>query len=466
MNGKEFAVVWFIIISAAAQNNTWAANISSIDRFNDEGRLNMYLRAARIDTQGANKLIENLRGQLPDDGHFGGTAIGAIVDYNSPYYGGLLGFDVSLYSVAPIESQPNSQGLLDDRNGHNEGFSKVGQGYLKLRHQGEKWSADLQAGRGRFDAGTIETLDSRVVPETYRGARSHLVFSDVGVGSLPGKLVFESAYVDEASPRNRGEFSRLRSEAGEIIDNVFTYGVNYNIKAVELGYVYGVAKDFNQNVGYNLIARLPLGKEYGVLFDASHYRFKRAGDIWDKDLAKGKAAYDDHATWTNLNIGFKADPLLFGISYAKANAKLSNGKLGYAYFYHGDDVSGATDVWTRSGNDFNNDGEKTWQFAVEYNLSRYSVFGVPLRGLKAMALFKRGGFDAKDPFSKRVVDVEERQNEYRIYYRFDEDRHSGLSVGLVYTDYKIDQDFVTLISAQPDNVLTGKELRTYIDYAF
>jgi hypothetical protein len=80
MNSKEFAVVWFIVISAAAQNNTWAANISSVNRFNDEGRLNVYLRAARIDTQGSNKLIEGLRGELPDNGHFGGTAMGAIVD--------------------------------------------------------------------------------------------------------------------------------------------------------------------------------------------------------------------------------------------------------------------------------------------------------------------------------------------------------------------------------------------------
>lgn len=466
MNTKECVTVWSVLICAAACHDARAANISAVNRFKDEDRLNVYLRAVHIDTQAKNNLIENRLGGLPAGGHFGGTAVGAIVDYNSKYYADVIGFDASLYGVAPIESQDSSQELLDDRHGHNEGFFKVGQSYLKVRHLDETWSADMQLGRGRFDAGTIESLDTRVVPETYQGARSHLTFTDVGIGPLPGKLVLESAFIDQASPRDRGEFIHLRSEGKAPIDNVYTYGINYNLKALEFGYVRGVAKDYNENTGYTFIARMPLGKQYAAILDVSHYRFKRAGAVWDQDWRSGHAAYDDHASWTNLNVGFRAGKLLAGISYAKANAKLSNGKLGYAYFYHGADVSGASNVWTRSGNDFNNDGEHAWQLAAEYDLAGLSLFGVPLEGFKAAALFKRGTFDAQNPFDQRVANVKERQNEYRLYYRFDEEHRSGLSVGIIYTDYHINEDFVAVISAQPDNVLTGKELRTYIDYAF
>jgi hypothetical protein len=37
---------------------------------------------------------------------------------------------------------------------------------------------------------------------------------------------------------------------------------------------------------------------------------------------------------------------------------------------------------------------------------------------------------------------------------------------LIYINYRIDQDFVALVSAQPDNVVSGSEARVYLDYAF
>lgn len=446
--------------------STMAANISSVDRFKDQGRLNVYLRSVTIDTRVQNKLLKGLFGEIPGGDRYGGTAVGSIVDYNSKYLGGIIGFDGSLYGVAPIDSRNDSQELLDDRHGHNEGFFKLGQGYLKLRYEQETWDADMQIGRGRLDAGTLETLDTRVVPETYRGARSHLNFRELGIGPLPGVLSLEAAVIDQASPRDRGEFMHIKSESGETIDSVRTYAISYDLKAVGFSFARGVAENYNQNDRYKFIVRIPLGEDLGAVIDSQFYRFKKAGAVWDKDRAAGDAAYDDHATWANINLGFKADRLRFGISFSKTNANLSGGRLGFAYFDHGNNVSGAADVWTRSGNDFNNDDEKTWQIAAEYDLSGLQLFGVSLDGFKAATLFKRGTFDATNPLNGRTSNVTERQNEYRFYYRFDDEHNSGLSVGLVYTDYRISEDFVSLISAQASNVTTGQELRTYIDYAF
>lgn len=51
-------------------------------------------------------------------------------------------------------------------------------------------------------------------------------------------------------------------------------------------------------------------------------------------------------------------------------------------------------------------------------------------------------------------------------YRFNEPNYQGLSAGLIFTRYWINEDFVALVSAQPNNVVNGKEVRVYLDYSF
>jgi hypothetical protein len=460
------AVAMTLLSTLFVSEVCFSATISNPDRFQHEGKLNAYLRAMYINTRISNDLIEDRFGGFPDGAELGGTGIGAILDYNSSYWAGVVGFDASLYGVAMIDSKDNGRDLFDDSDGTNGGFAKVGQGYFKLRYEGAGWNADSQIGRGRFDAGTLVTLDTRIVPGSYQGGRAHLNFTEMGIGPLPGTLGFETAYINRTSPRDREEFEHLLSQTGEEIKDLYTYGINYDLKAIELGYAHGVARDFNENTRYGLTLKAPLGDKAGVILDTQYYVFKKAGRIWQRDWEAGEAAYDDDATWLNINVGLLLDKLRLGVSFSETNAKLSNGQLGYAYFDHGDNVDGRMDAWTRSGNDFNNDGERTWQLGAEYDLSGHSLLGASLDGFKVMSIYKQGTFDATDPFSGRRTDVVERQNEYRLYYRFDEKEYAGLSVGLIYINYRIDQDFVAIVSAQPDNVVSGSEARVYLDYAF
>lgn len=443
-----------------------SATISNPDRFQHEGKLNAYLRSMYINTRISNDLIEDRFGGFPDGAELGGTGVGAILDYNSSYWAGVAGFDASLYGVAMIDSKDNGRDLFDDTDGTNGGFAKVGQSYFKLRYEGDGWNTDSQIGRGRFDAGTLVTLDTRIVPGSYQGGRVHLNFTEMGIGPLPGTLGFETAYINRTSPRDREHFEHLLSQSGEEIKDLYTYGVKYDLKAIELSYDHGVSRDFNENTRYGLTLQAPLGKRAGVVLDTQYYRFEKAGPIWERDWSAGQAAYDDKASWLNINLGLLLDKVRLGVSFSETKARLSNGQLGYAYFDHADNVDGRMDAWTRSGNDFNNDGERTWQVGAEYDLSGLSLFGASLDGFKAMAIYKQGDFDAGNPLSGQRTDVRERQKEYRVYYRFDEKEYSGLSVGVIYIDYRINEDFVALVSAQPDNVVSGSEARVYLDYAF
>lgn len=454
------------VVAFGIQGQVIASNIHDYDRTNNDGRFNLYLRAVHIDTRIENKLIEDNFGGFPFGDRLGGTALGLVADFNSGYWRDSIGFDASVYGVAKLDARPEDRDLFDDTSGSNKGFAKLGQANLKLRQGGENWNAGLQAGRGRFDAGTVVTLDTRAVPGSLQGARGQLQVRGLDIGPLPGVLNVNGAYINRVSPRDREDFEKILSASGAEIDDIRTVGVGYDAKLFAVNFAKGVAEDFNRNTSYGLTLRAPIGDRGGAIFETQYYDFRRDGDIWDRDWLAGDAGYDDKANWLNLNLGLQIDRLSLGLSYSKTRAELTNGQLGYAYFDHGENVDGLMDAWTRSGNDFNNDGEKTWQVAGKYDLSAHSIAGVPLDGFNVMALFKRGKFDATNPFTSVDTQVQESQAEYRLNYRFEERDYQGLSVGLIYTRYWINEDFVALVSAQPNNVVNGKELRLYVDYAF
>ncbi|AFT71355.1 hypothetical protein B5T_03088 [Alloalcanivorax dieselolei B5] len=458
------AIVSTLVLGVPTQ--TLAVSINDYDRTGNEGEFNVYMRAVHIDTRIENDLMDDLFGGIPIGDRLGGTALGVVADYKSGYWLDSIGFDASVYGVAKLDARPEDRDLFDDTSGDNEGFGKLGQANLKFLHGGNNWVGAFQVGRGRFDAGTVVTKDTRAVPSSYQGARGQMRIEGLDIGPLPGVLSFDAAYINRTSPRDRKDFEKILSESGEEIKDIRTFGVEYDARLFALKFARGVAEDFNQNTSYGLTLRAPIGESGGAIFETQYYDFRREGAAWDRDWEAGDAAYDDKASWLNLNLGLEIGRWGLGLSYSKADAELSNGMLGYAYFDHGQNASGLMDAWTRSGNDFNNDGEKAWQIGGQYKFDGYSIAGMPLDGFNAMVLFKRGKFDATNPLSGVNAEVQESQLEYRLNYRFDEPDHEGLAVGLLYTRYWIDEDFVALVSAQPDNVLNGEEVRVYIDYAF
>ncbi|VVM79582.1 hypothetical protein PS645_02195 [Pseudomonas fluorescens] len=466
MKNKNAKLAVLSVALLGAHPSVIASTIHDSNRTHNAGKFNLYLRAIHIDTRIKNDLIEKDFGGFPTGDRLGGTALGIIADYNSGYWQDSIGFDTSLYGAAQIDARPEDRDLLDDTSGDNRSFAKLGQAYVKLRRGGENWTAGLQVGRGRFDAGTVVTSDTRAVPASLQGARGQLLVEGLDIGPLPGVLFIDGAYINGASPRDREDFDKILSESGAGIDTIKTYSIGYDAKLFALKYSRGVAKDFNKNSSYGLTLRAPIGERGGAILESYYYDLRAAGNVWDRDWAAGDAGFDDKASWLNINLGLEIDNWSGGISYSNTKAELTNGKLGYAYFDHGDNVDGSLEAWTRSGSDFNNDGEETWQVAAKYDFKGNSLGGVPLDGFNFTALFKRGKFDATNPFTGAGSDIQENEVGYLLNYRFDEPDYQGLSVGVLFTRYWINEDFVALVSAQPENVVSGKDLRVYLDYAF
>ncbi len=465
MNTKSTLAMVFSAVALGGISPALASDIHDDDRADNSSKLDFYLRAVLIDTRLENEIIEQNFGGFSFGNELGGTALGLVADYNSGYWNN-IGFDASLYGVAKIDSRTESRDLFDDTSGENRGFAKLGQAFLKFRHDGENWATGLQVGRGRFDAGTVVTLDTRAVPGSLQGARGQVRIEELGIGPLPGVLYLDGAYINGVSPRDRDGFEEIVSNSGVEIDHIRTFGIEYDARLFALSHAQGIAKDFNKNSSYGLTLRAPIGQRGGAIFETYYYDLRRDGDIWDRDWLARDAGYDDKASWLNLNLGLRIDNWSAGLSYSRTSAELTNGRLGYAYFDHGNNVDGRMDAWTRSGNDFNNDGEETWQIAGGYDFNGHSIAGVPLDGVNFMALFKRGRFDATNPFSGADSAIQESQTEYRLNFRFNEPNYQGLSAGLIFTRYWINEDFVALVSAQPNNVVNGKEVRVYLDYSF
>ena len=444
-----------------------AAKMSPANDYNKENEIDVYLRLLTIDTRLENDRIESRPGGFPHGDRVGATALGLAADYHSAYFYDWIGFEGSFYGVAGIDSREDSRSLLNDRHGDNHGFGYLGQSYVKMRHLGAGWSADMQAGRGRLDVGTIRTKHTRAIPGSVQGVRGHLDMTMPELAGEAGKLRFEAGLVDKTSPRDIPDYEELASETDQPIDFAYSYAVSYKRKRFEGELAQGVARDFNRNTRYRLTYRLPLSKRWLLLLNGQYYDFQKNGHLWREDVSAGKAAYADHADWLNLNVLVANPRFHIGLSHSRIHAKLEGDRVGYAYYDHASNLNGKIYTWTSYGNDFNNDGESVWQLLFNYKLNGYHLASVPLDGFEISGQYRQGSFDAPNPFAGGAEEkATERLSVLGLSYYFDERTRKGLSMSVSYARYTMDKDYVVFVAAQSSSVVTNNEIRFYLDYAF
>lgn len=460
------------LVTFLIANYANAARISDIDRFqHNDGRLNLYLRGMYINTEIKNDAIEKIFGEIPGGHVQGASAVAAILDYNSPYLSNYIGIDSSLYAVGKLTSEDSNRQILDD---DNSSYAKIGQLFVKAKYHTKNTNTYFQIGRGRFEGGTIGTRDTRGAPDTYEGARISFDTKNLLLNKPSDELKVSYTYISKASLLNEESFNELESLTGNKINSSQSFSIEYDAKIASLRYGHGYSEDYINRNEAEITFRIPLSDDYknGIMINAQIHKAEAESGIWDTSLDpsnpfKTTDAFDKSSKLININTGIQIEGLRIGLSFTKVDAKLTNGKLGYAFLDNAENVIGSRSMWTISGSDFNNDGEETFQLAAEYNVPGFKISDYHLSGLSLRAVIKKGSFDADNPLTGgQKESVNENQQEYRIYYRFDKKDYSGLSVGLSYAKYDIDKDFVALVSAQPEAVVSSEEMRVYMDYAF
>ncbi len=157
------------------------------------------------------------------------SAIGYILNYQSPQFSHLIGVNLSGYYLAELDhSGSNNEDILTrESDGDLSGFSQIGEAYINVT---PLKNLSIKIGRQQHHSLLFISNGSRAVPNTYRGININY--------QATNHLQFYGAVYDEFSRRARDTFEEFSTDQSEqeSIDYVSVLGLKYatNQFSVEL----------------------------------------------------------------------------------------------------------------------------------------------------------------------------------------------------------------------------------------
>ncbi len=293
-------------------------------------------------------------------------AQGLHLDYQSGWFQDLLGVDASWYSVVKLYANEGFAGrdLLRDRNGHAEGFNKVGQLYAKLKWGDEHAWLRLQAGwQQLYKLGVLTVTRSRAAPSSWQGVSLDSGWSDIAV---------RGAWVSRFSERDEPEKRRFTTLASnKPIDYIVTGELSWSpAKNSRISWVAGESHNYLQRQGLETQFSLPLGENKNVLF--------RGGGYYTRGLAnwEGARSFNHSAQHIFAVTGYQYHNSESGLGWSKTKAPLDNG-VGQFYWHMGKNTRGAfNSPADGEGNDYVNDGEQMFYLYSKYKWSPELTLGI------------------------------------------------------------------------------------------
>ena len=413
---------------------------ASFEKLYDDASVSGKLRTTYYDIKKSDRVQSD--GSPKADKTNGAWTAGLTVDAKSGYAWDMIGFDASLYSANKLhmdKTNGSSNQLLNDAN---EGFSKIGQAYVKMKLGSDQLNAKFKAGRQIIYNGLVSSSGSRTVPSSWQGYNLN--------GQVYG-VKYGFAYADKMSLRNEAGFDHLVDFNGKRIDYVMGGQLSYKMDGLELLYRNGFSKNFlkahNVQVGYTFA----LADDTSLTVDTRYFTTKKDGEQWDGS-AWWDPAFDDKAEYLSLNASMDYNRWMFVASVAKTKAESSQG-LGKYYYDFGKNTHG---IWSGEtsafGENFFYDGEVSYKIGGEYDFADLGA-----KGLRLGYFFHYGsGMTAANG-----KDVGEYEHDFLVVYKFQQPALKGLSYKLKYGFYKND-------NALRDTIGYGErnDLRTWLDYKF
>lgn len=171
------------------------------------------------------------------------TALGLQLNYESGYFGDIVGFGLSGYSVTKLGSSGRvTTDILraDDDGDFHDSFGKIGQAFIKLKY------ADLvqaKIGRQTHHSLLVGSSGSRAIPNTFSGISASLT-------PMKGLSVYGAVY-DEWSARADADFNGFRTDrsAEGDIKYIGIIGAKYKDGPIAANLEYLTSKDFLAKLG-------------------------------------------------------------------------------------------------------------------------------------------------------------------------------------------------------------------------
>ncbi|MBV0932074.1 OprD family outer membrane porin [Marinobacterium weihaiense] len=317
------------------------------------------------------------------------------VNYVSPYYNGLIGFDASVYGALKLDGGKEDEfiGMLHNDDGNTDSYAKLGQAYLKLK-LGE--NTELRAGRMVLNTALLWDDDSRSTPSSTQAVKL-----DTQLGGADLYAIYSDRAVNMADTT----FNRYEAANGEDYE-LYIVGGSYGFaNGLNVQLAHGVADEYLRQSYLNASFPVELSNGDSMLFDAHYYDGSDDGALYGSD-------YD--STLLNLAGRYTTGDLTMTLSYQKIG-----GDNGYDYSWDGfENDNHILMAWNSvQYSDFNNDDEQSLQVRADYN-----VAAVP--GLSLMARHTEGW----DIDAGTENDLEESETDLEAKYVFQAGSLEGLSL--------------------------------------
>ncbi len=298
-------------------------------------------------------------------------AQGFILKMESGYTEGPVGFGLDAVGLlgVKLDSSPDRTGtgiLQRDRNAPNRAQDDYGSAGLTAK---AKLSATtLHVGTLQPVLPVLMRNDSRLLPQTYRGAwlqSKEVSGLTLDLGKLDQVNQRDSSDNEEMTVFNGGRRNITFGSGGTTSDEFLFAGGRYDWSPqLATSYYYGGLDGIYDQHNFNLIHVLPLGDKQSFKTDL---RFVRSSDDGGSNVDND--AFGALFTYRHGGHGFSG-----GYQHMR-------GDTGFAYVAGGDNAL----INLLQINDFGNEDERSWQVRYDYD---FAAMGIP--GLTLMTRYVSG----------------------------------------------------------------------------
>lgn len=378
------------------------------------------------------------------------SGLGLQLNYESPYFGDMVGFGLSGYSVVRLGSSGRvTADVLSVDNGGDiqDAFGKIGQAFVKFKYQD---LLNAKYGRQLHKSMLLSSSGSRAIPNTFSGGTGE-------IHPLKGLTVYGAMY-DEWSPRADAHFYKFRTDksAKGDIDYIGIIGASYKTGPFSLDFEYLNAKNFLSKTGLVAAYTFALQEKSSLKLSGGIHTSRDDGKLFI--TASESAELDDEDVPGSANKRSDNDGLG---AYVAADWKLGNFALGAALSkFDGawieDNFAGdhGTNPFPTGGvlGDFSNRDELVWMASVGYDWKDF------VKGLKTSVSYKKGT-GARNSHVRALGKADE--SEFALDVRYQIPMVKGLGVRYTYLDYRSDK-VGRLDGVKEDE----RDHRLYIDYTY
>lgn len=399
----------------------------------------------------------------PKQSDFEQSAIGLQLNYQSPYWAGIIGVDASAYGVVRLgDSGVPTTNLLEV--GHNgqlqDSYLTMGIAAIKLKYENY---AEARIGRQLQNSLLLKSTNTRALPDTYSGMSALMK-------PMTGLSVYGAIY-DQWRPRSSANFEKFRTEttaAGVAngIDYVGIIGASYIDGPVTVTAEYLNSKSYLSKFGLVAGYTIPIDKN-SLKLSSGLFTSRDAGSLFvcgaEKEIdCTGTKRIENDGLGIYLDAELKLNNFTFGGAVAKFdgfwiedNFAVNGTKTGSLTQDHG---SNPFPTSASLGPDLTNNGETVTSFRLAYDWKNL------ISGLKSGFKYAHGS-GAKS--SNLANSAKGRENYREIDIKYSMPFAKNLALRYVYLNYDSSiSGFTTTATIKGLPRQDWEQHRFYLDYVY